>query len=114
MAIQNLQANPIVITGSMATSYKTQLAAAAPNAGKNNASYGTLTSILVEKIYWANPAVASQSITIGDPISGLTLAYLQCEVAGSAILLDWQSNPKIWTDFQVNSFPSGVLYIYLR
>jgi hypothetical protein len=114
MAIQNLQANPIVITGSMATSYKTQLAAAAPNAGKNNTSYGTLTSILIEKIYWANPAVAAQSITIGDPISGLTIAYLQCEVAGSAILLDWQSNPKLVQDFEINSFPSGVLYIYLR
>ena len=114
MAIQNLQANPIVITGSMATSYKTQLAAAAPNAGKNNTSYGTLTTLIVEKIYWANPASVGQSITIGDPISGLTLAYLQCEVAGSAILLDWQSNPKIWQDFELNSMPSGTLYIYLR
>ena len=114
MVIQNLQANPIVITGSMATSYKTQLAAAAPNAGKNNTSYGTLTTLIVEKIYWANPSTASQSITIGDPNSGQTLAYLQCEVAGSAILLDWQSNPKLWIDFQVNSFPSGVLYIYTR
>ena len=47
--------NPIIITGEMATSYKTQLAAAVPGGGINNTSYGTLTTLKITKVYWENP-----------------------------------------------------------
>jgi hypothetical protein len=110
----NLLVNPMVITSSVAPSYKTQLAAASPNAGKNNTSYGTLTTLLIEKAEWNNPANVGDTITIGDPQSGATLLQMRCEVAGSAILVDWQANPRLWLDWELNAMPSGTLYLFTR
>jgi hypothetical protein len=106
--------NPLIITSSMATSYKTQLAAASPNAGKNNTSYGTLTSLLIEKIEWLSPVTVGDSIVIGDPQSGLNLLTLVCETALQSQIIDWTSNPKLWLDFEINQFSSGTLKIWTR
>ena len=100
----NLVANPIVLTGSMSQGYKAATASA----------LGTLQTLKVEKIYWENPGTIGDTITLGDPISGLTLLALRCEVANQSQLIDWTSNPKLWQDFEINSFPSGTLYIYTR
>jgi hypothetical protein len=102
----NLFANPMVITGSLATSYKAQMAGAG--------EIGSLFTLRIEKVYWENPGTIGDTITIGDPISGLTLLALRCEVANQSQLIDWTSNPKLWQDFEINSFPSGTLYIYTR
>lgn len=99
----NLAANPMVISGSV-TGYKTLTASA----------LGTLRTLIVEKLYWENPATIGDSFTIGDPISGLVLAAFRCEVANQSQLLDWTSNPKMWQDFAIDAFPSGTLYIYTR
>ena len=110
-----LNQNPIIITGSMATSYKAQVAGGIGAAPRNlPTGQGTLLTLVVEKIYWRNPASVGDTISIGDPISGLELANLRCEVNGQSQVLDWTANPKIWQDFEINSFPSGTLYIYVR
>lgn len=98
----------------MATSYKTQLAAASPAGGINNTSYGTLTTLKVEKVYWFNPLTVGDIVDIGDPVSGLTLLNLRCEVANQSQIIDWTSNPKLWQDFQIDEFSSGTLFIYCR
>lgn len=100
----NLFANPMVITGSMATSYKTQVAS----------QIGTLFTLIVEKVYWFNPATIGDVVNIGDPISGLTLLNLRCEAANQSQIIDWTANPKIWQDFEIDTFSSGTLYIYTR
>jgi hypothetical protein len=107
-------ANPIVITSSMATSYKTQLAAASPNAGKNNTSYGTLQTLIFEKIRWVNPGI-SQTLSIGDPISGAVLFLMKSNTAGEDIEIDMDANPIVVSDFEINAFPAGsTLLIYTR
>jgi hypothetical protein len=102
----NLFANPMVITGSMATSYKTQMAAA----GK----IGTLFTLIVEKILWLNPQTAGDMVNIGDPNSGLTLLQLRCENANQSQVIDWTANPKLWQDFEIDTFGSGTLFVYTR
>lgn len=99
----NLTANPIVITGSLATSYKTQTAA----------SLGTLTTLIVERLIWVNPG-ASKSLSIGDPTSGEVLWTRRSNSAGDDVETDWTANPRIWQDFELNSFPGGTLYIFTR
>ena len=101
----NLFANPMVITGSV-TGYKAAMAVA----GK----IGTLFTLLVEKIYWENPGTIGDTISIGDPVSGLVLLVLRCEVANQSQLIDFTSNPKLWQDFSIDSLPSGTLYIFTR
>lgn len=105
----NFQTNPIVITGSMG-SYKAAIALAKGSGGLGN----TLTTLLVEKIYWENPITVGDGVSIGDPISGNILVVLRCEVANQSQLIDWTSNPKLWQDFSIDSFVSGTLYIYTR
>jgi hypothetical protein len=100
----SLASNPIIITGSLATSYKTQTAA----------GLGTLRTLIVEKVYWANPGTIGDTINIGDPISGLSLLALRCEVAAQSQLIDWTANPKLWQDFEISAVPSGTLYIFTR
>ena len=110
-----LNQNPMILTGSTATSYKSQTAGTLGAAPKNlNTVQGTLLTLVVEKLYWENPATIGDLILIGDPISGLELARLRCEVAGQSQVLDWSANPKIWQDFEINTFGSGTLYIYTR
>ena len=99
-----LNANPMVITGSLATSYKTATAS----------SLGTLRTLMIEKVYWENPLNVGDTITIGDPNSGQALLVLRCEVANQSQLIDWTANPKLWIDFEINAFPSGTLYLYTR
>lgn len=105
----NFQSNPIVITGSMG-SYKAAIALAKGSGGLAS----TLTTLIIEKIYWENPLTIGDSVSIGDPISGAVLLLLRCEVANQSQLIDWTANPKIWQDFEINSFVSGTLYIYTR
>lgn len=100
----NLTSNPIVITGSMASSYKASVAA----------SLGTLFTLVVEKIYWENPATPGDQVLIGDPGSGQTLLNLRCETANQSQIVDWTANPRLWRDFEINTFNSGTLYIYTR
>ena len=104
---------PIEITGEMATSYKTQLAAASPNAGINNTSYGTLTVLKVTKVYWFNPGSVGDTVTFGDPISGKTLLALRCEVANQSQIIDWTADPQIWQDFEMTQTGSGTGTIYV-
>jgi hypothetical protein len=101
--MSNLAANPMLINGSV-TGYKTQTAAA----------LGTLRTLLIEKIYWENPVNIGDTVSIGDPVSGLVLLVLRCEVANQSQLIDWTTNPKLWQDFAIDSFPSGTLYLYTR
>lgn len=110
----NLVANPMVINSSLATSYKAQLAAASPNAGINNTSYGTLHSLIILKLLWLSPATIGDSITIGDPVSGETLDKFVCEAALQSQIHDFTADPRLWTDFEINSFPSGTLYVWYR
>lgn len=100
----NLTSNPIVITGSMATSYKAQVAA----------SLGTLFCIKVERIRWVQ-APATSSISIGDPASGLVL-WAAANPSATAIDIDgdFTADPRLWRDFEINAFPGGTLYIYIR
>src|SRR5277367_498496 len=95
-----ITANPMVITGSMATSYKAQLAAAVPNAGIQNGSYGTLHTLLIDRIEWLSPATIGDTITIGDPVSGATLDKFVCETALQSQVHDFSPYQRIWTDFE--------------
>jgi hypothetical protein len=103
MASNNLQANPMSIVGSV-TGYKTATAAA----------QGTLRSLLISKIRWVNPGT-SQSVTIGDPVSGLTLWSAKSNSSGEDVETDWDANPVLWQDFAINSLPgSGTILIWTR
>lgn len=100
----NLFANPMVITGSLVTSYKTQMAS----------KIGTLFTLIVTRIRWVNPGI-SQSLNIGDPLSGLVLWSGKSNTAGEDIDEDFTANPQIWQDFEIDAFPGGgALYIYTR
>lgn len=77
-------------------------------------SLGSPLTLIVEKIYWFNPANIGDLVDIGDPISGLTLLNLRCEVADQSQVIDWTSNPRLWQDFEVGTISSGTLYIYTR
>lgn len=107
--------NPIVITGEMATSYKTQLAAAAPGAGINNTSYGTLTTLAIKKVYWENPGAIADTVSFGDPLSGKVLLVLRCEVANQSQIIDWSASPVIWSDFEMSQTGTGTgtIYVYI-
>lgn len=100
----NLFTNPMVITGSLAQSYKTSVAS----------QIGTLFTLVVEKIYWENPTNVGDQVLIGDPASGATLLNLRCETANQSQIIDWTANPKVWRDFEINTFNSGTLFIYTR
>ena len=111
----NVTRNPITITGSL-PSFKTALAAAVPNAGINSSSYGTLQTLIVERIVWSTPG-NSNSLSIGDPNSGEVLELLRSDSSGDDVIRDLTANPKIWDDFSVNSFPNSpnaTLFIYTR
>ena len=99
-----LTSNPMVITGSMASGYKAATASA----------LGTLRTLMIEKIYWANPLTIGDQVIIGDTITGETLVALRCEVANQPQIIDWTARPKLWADFEINTFGSGTLYIYTR
>ena len=106
--------NPIQVTGPLATSYKTQLAAAAPNAGKNNSSYGTLSTLIFQKLRWVNPG-ASNTLSIGDPLSGGILFLMKSNTAGEDVEIDMDANPVLISDFEINSFVAGsTLLIWTR
>lgn len=80
---------------------------------------GTLFTLKVERILWVNPP-ANSTISIGDPVSGLILWTRQTGTSNSTnqaspdIDEDWTENPKLWTDFSIDAFPGGTLYIYTR
>jgi hypothetical protein len=105
--------NPMVITGSL-PSFKAALAAAAPGGGIQNSSFGTLQTLIVERWKWSNPGT-SQTLSIGDPVSGEVLELLRSDSSGDDVIVDLTANPKIIDDFSVNSFAGGgALYVYTR
>lgn len=112
MAVNNLVSNPMVIVGSV-VGYKAALAAASPNAGVNNTSYGTLQALIIERIRWVNPG-NSKSLSIGDPVSGAVLWAATSSSTGADVDEDFSANPIIWQDFAIDTFVGGTLYIYRR
>lgn len=110
----NLLAQPMVINSSLATSYKSQLSAASPNAGINNTSYGTLHTLIIKRLYWENPG-NSQVLNIGDPTSGEILYNMKSSSTGNDVDSGWLPEPILWQDFEINAFPGGgTLYIWYR
>ena len=102
----NLFVNPIVLTGSTATSYKTQMAAA----GK----IGTLFTLIVTRIRWVNPGI-SQLLSIGDPISGAILFTCKSNSVGEDVDFDFTADPLMWQDWELNALPGGgTILIYTR
>jgi hypothetical protein len=101
----NYNVNPIVLDSTMASGWK-----ALTNLGS------PLGAVLVEKIYWENPATIGDVVTITDGFATnpVTLLALRCEVANQSQLVDWTSHPKAWRDFEVTAIGSGTLYIYVR
>jgi len=108
----SITSNPILLTASL-PSYKSALAAAVPNAGKNNASYGTLQTLTILKIRWTNPGI-SQTLSIGDPISGTILELLKSDTTGEDVVEDFTANPVLWQDFSVDVWNGGSLLIWTR
>lgn len=95
----------MVITGSV-TGYKAAVAS----------SIGTLFTLKVERILWVNPPISS-SLSIGDPVSGEVLWTRNTSSTSTTspdIDEDWTENPKLWTDFAIDIFPGGTLYIFTR
>jgi hypothetical protein len=100
----NTFGNPIVLTGSMPQGYKAATAAA----------LGTLRTLIVTRIRWVNPGI-SQTISIGDPISGLVLWSAKSNTAGEDVVENFSPNPQIWQDFELNALPANsTVYIYTR
>jgi hypothetical protein len=108
----SITSNPIVLTGSL-PSYKTALAAAVPNAGPHNSSYGTLVSLIIQKLRWVNPGI-SQTLSIGDPISGAILFLMKSNTTGEDIEIDLDANPVLVQDLSVDVWPGGTLLIWTR
>lgn len=98
----NLLSNPLFIQGSV-VGYKSQTASA----------LGTLRTLIVSKIRWVNPGI-SQTISIGDPISGLVLWSAKSNTAGEDILDDLSADPIVFQDFAIDIFPGGTLLLYTR
>ena len=99
----NLQSNPIQIQGSV-TGFKSQTQAAS----------GTLRTLIIDKIRWVNPGT-SQSVTIGDPVSGITLWSAKSNSSGEDVESDFSANPVLWQDFSINAFTGGgTLLIWTR
>jgi hypothetical protein len=102
--MSNTFGNPIVLTGSMAQGYKAATASA----------LGTLRTLIVTRIRWVNPGI-SQSISIGDPVSGLILWAAKSNTAGEDVVEDFSADPQVWQDFEINVFPANSsVYIYTR
>lgn len=96
--------NPIVLTGSMPQGYKAATAAA----------LGTLRVLIVTRIKWVNPGI-SQSVSIGDPVSGLVLWAAKSNTAGEDVTEDFSADPQLWNDFELNALPGGgTIYIFTR
>lgn len=96
--------NPIVLTGDMPQGYKAATAAA----------LGTLRTLIVTRLRWVNPGI-SQSISIGDPISGLVLWAAKSNTAGEDVVEDFSADPQLWNDFEINALPANsTVYIYTR
>ena len=108
----SIASNPIVLTGSL-PSYKTALAAAVPNAGKNNGSYGTLQTLRVSKLRWVAPP-ASSTLSVGDPISGTILELMNSGTGGVDVVIDYYDDPVLVQDLSVDIWPGGTLLIWTR
>lgn len=96
--------NPIVVTAAMSSGYKASVAAA----------LGSLITLSVDKISWANVTGTTDVLSIVDPDSGNVLFELENKVAGTTWWIDWSARPKLWRDFKVATIGSGKLYIFTR
>ena len=103
--MSNLLAKTITIDSTMLTSYKAQ----------TNATLGSPRSLLVEKVYWKNPAAQNDTCTVTDPVTGAILSGcdLIAEAAGESIVLDFTPHAQLWRDFIV-TLSSGTLEIVTR
>jgi hypothetical protein len=93
--------NPIVLTAGVA-SFKAASASV----------LGTLNTLIIQKIYWENPGI-SQTLSIGDPISGTVLQLLKSDTTGEDVNVDYVP-PRLWSDFSVDVWPGGTVQIFLR
>ena len=98
-----LTRNPMLLTGTMSTSYKAAVAT----------SLGTLTTLRVAQLRWFNPTLVDDQVLLTDPQDGSELLRLRCITAGQDIVVDWSARPHLWADFQAVQFDSGRLYIYI-
>ncbi len=103
MAGNNFLSSPIIVSASMSQSYKAATASA----------LGTLRTLIVQKLRWENPG-ASQTLSIGDPISGNILALLKSNASGEDVIEEFIPE-RLWSDFEINSLPAGsTLLIFTR
>lgn len=99
-----LSNNPIIITSTMASSFKSSVAA----------TLGTLFTLRVEKIYWENAVTVGDRVRIIDPGSGNELASFYNVATGSDYVVEYAPNPRLWQDFRVSQIDSGTIKIYTR
>jgi hypothetical protein len=99
--MSNLNSNPILVTGSV-TGYK----------ASTQAAQGTLRTLIVQRLRWVNPGV-SQSLSIGDPVSGGILEMMKSNTAGEDVEIDYIPE-RFWQDFAIDIFPGGTLLIFTR
>jgi hypothetical protein len=97
----NLNSNPILIQGSV-TGYKAQ----------TEAAQGTLRTLEVQRLRWVGPG-NSQTLSIGDPISGGILEMMKSNSSGEDVEINYIPC-RLWQDFAIDSFPGGSLLIYTR
>lgn len=98
----SLAVNPIRLDSTMATSWKTQIAA----------QLGSFQLLRIEKILWASPVTVGDQIIIEDNLANV-LVVLTCDTANVSQCLDWTAKPKLWSDFTLSKISSGVVYLYL-
>jgi hypothetical protein len=91
--------NPVIVTSTMATSYKAQLLAA---------GYGAFNTCQIKKIHWVGQSSGSFVIENDDGSVIAAGAYVSPDQT-----IDFTSSPKRVADFQVTTLSSGTLYIYL-
>lgn len=96
--------NPIVITSTMSSGYKSLVASA----------LGSPISLLIDKINWSDAVGTSDVLSIVDPDNGNILLEIANKVANTTWWVDWSPRPKLWRDFKVSTIGSGTLYIFTR
>lgn len=95
--------NPIYIDTTF-QSYKAQVSSV----------LGTLFTLIVTKLRWAEPVNVNDILIIDDPQGGEQLAFIRNSAAnGPDLELDWSASPRLWRDFSV-IIPSGKLFIYTK
>jgi hypothetical protein len=72
-----------------------------------------LRTLEVQRIRWENPGT-SQSLSIGDPVSGTVLESMKSNSSGEDVEIEYIPT-RLWQDFAIDTFPgSGTLLIFTR